>query len=59
MLVSGQGFRKDVRGVLVGRNIIDSNVPVFDSIAHKMVTDVEMLGPRMVDGVLDGGEGAL
>jgi len=59
VLVSGQGFRKDVRGVLVGRNIIDSNVPVFDSIAHKMVTDVEMFGPRVMNGVLDGGEGTL
>ena len=59
MLVSGQGFRKDVRGVLVGGDIIDSNVSVFDSIAHKMVTDVEVLGPRVMNGVLDGGEGTL
>jgi len=59
VLVSGQGFRKDVRGVLVGGDIIDNNVSVFDSITYEMMTDVEMLGPRVVDGVLDGGEGTL
>ena len=59
MLVSGQGFREDVRGVFVGGDIIDSNVSVFDSIRYEMVTDVEMLGPRVMNRVLDGGEGTL
>ena len=45
-------FCEDVGEVLGGWNIVDSNVPVFDTLADKVVVDIDVFDVRIVFCVL-------
>ena len=58
MLAAIKALRKDIRGVLIPRNMSHRQFALSNNISNEMMTHVEVLGAGMKNWILDGFQGA-